>query len=466
MTTQKKIILAVFLTGILLEAALLYFVYFNGEGNIPLYMIIYFVTFIILFNAYLILKKFTDERKSDSSLPDKVTVRLLKILNIETTVPSAYKIAFIVIAFGILFRLTLFFTQPTTSPDVYRYIWEGKLIVHGYNPFEFAPNDARLLELHSDELPAKVTFKNMTAIYPPAAQFTFSLAYLIGGESFFGLRLLFLLCEIITMIFILKLLNLKEKDPALIILYAWLPLAIMEFFINIHLDALGIAFFVVFIYLIEKEKYISSSIFFALSFLTKFLPLLILPLLLKKIGLKKSILFFVVFILVSILFYLPFLTGEHSITKFISVYLQRWEFNGSVYKILKSTFLSGGTSRILCGAMLVISIGLISIYYKRFTNGVFAVLLCLTIFSTTVYPWYLGWIAAINPFVGFYSVGSLIFLINFSNFTPLGTVWQEYLWVTLVQYIPFYFFLAIDLLLYRKKWLFNNNHSLPLEERE
>jgi alpha-1,6-mannosyltransferase len=457
MIKQKKIILAVLLTGILFEALLLYFVYFNGEGNIPLYMIIYFAAFIILFNAYLIIKKFSDERKSDASLPDKVTVKLLKFFKIETTIPSTHKIAFIIIGFGILFRITLFFTQPTTSPDVYRYIWEGKLIVHGYNPFEYAPNDDRLFDIHSKELPAKVTFKNMTAIYPPAAQYTFAAAYLIGGESFFGLRLLFLLCEIITMIFILKLLNLKEKDPALIILYAWLPLVIMEFFINIHLDALGIAFFIVFIYMIEKDKNILSAVFFALSFLTKFLPVLILPLLLKKIGLKKSILFFILFILVSVLFYLPFLSGEHSITKFISVYIQRWEFNGSVYKILKSTFLSGGTSRILCGAMLVISIGLIAIYYKRFINAIFAVLLCLTIFSTTVYPWYLGWLAAVNPFVGFYSVGSLMFLINFSNFTPLGEVWQEYLWVSLIQYIPFYFFLAIDLMIYRKKWMFNNN---------
>jgi hypothetical protein len=348
----------------------------------------------------------------------------------------------------VLFRSTLFPAAPTTSPDVYRYIWEGKIVANGINPYQVSPNAQQLNQYHSSVW-EKVGFKNMTSIYPPFAQFTFLMGFMLSGDSVWGLKLVYLFCEIITMIFLLKLLKLKGKNPDYLILYAWLPIPVMEYFINAHIDAAGIAFFILFLYYIEKGKYNISAIFYAVSFLVKLYPIILFPLLFKKIGIKKLIPFTLIFLIITICCYVPFLTSDLAIKNTLATYLTRWEFNGSAFNLFKAIF-NQNLARILCSISLIIAIAAISLRYKDFINGTFGILLSFVIFATTLYPWYLGWIASINPVMNFYSVFSLLFTSNFSNFTPLGKVWQEYWWVLIIEYIPFFILLYTDL---RSKYL-------------
>jgi hypothetical protein len=108
-------------------------------------------------------------------------------------------------------------------------------------------------------------------------------------------------------------------------------------------------------------------------------------------------------------------------------------------------FSDSDLARIICSVLLIIAIAVISYKYRDFVNGTFGVLLSFVIFATTIYPWYLGWIAALNPVLNFYSVFSLLFTSNLSNFTPLGKVWQEYWRVLVIEYFPFFLLLYIDL---------------------
>jgi hypothetical protein len=349
---------------------------------------------------------------------------------------------FIIIT-GIIFRITVIPSAPTTSPDVFRYIWEGKIVAHGINPYQVPPGAPLLNQYHSD-LWTKVGFKNMTSIYPPFAQVAFLIGYIISGESVWGLKIVYLICEIITLIFLLKLLRLKKINPGYIILYAWLPIPIMEYFINTHIDAVGIAFFILFLYYIEKGRNNLSAVFFSLSFLVKFYPLMLFPLLIKKIGMKKLIPFTLIFLFTSIVFYAPFLTSDLAVKNSLTTYLLRWEFNGSVYNLIKM-FSDSDLARIICSVLLIIAIAVISYKYRDFVKGTYGVLLSFVIFATTIYPWYLGWIAALNPVLNFYSVFSLLFTSNLSNFTPLGKVWQEYWRVLVIEYFPFFLLLYIDI---------------------
>lgn len=411
------------LTGIFY---ILYAALENGEESIPLYMFIYFEAFLLFFFAYYLIKKI--KRQSPKA--------------------ENYLALFFIIS-GVIFRLILFPASPSTSDDVYRYIWEGKILVSGYNPFTHSPSDAELTHLHSEMLPAKVSFPHMSAFYPPLSQLTFGLAYVISGESFWGLKLIYLLCEILTMLILLKLLQEKKKDLKLILMYAWLPLPIMEFFINIHLDPTGILFLILFIYAIEKNNFKLGAIALAFSLLAKLYPLFLLPLLIKKIGLKSLSFFLLIFISVLALFYLPFIYKEIYIIGSLTKYLLRWEFNGSVFSLLKFLF-NGEAARIACGILFALSVISISILYKDFIKGVFGIFLCFIIFSATVYPWYLSWLAALNPFVQFYSVLSLFFTINLSNFTPLGAEWREYRIVLVAEYMIFFLLLFYDLYVRRK----------------
>jgi alpha-1,6-mannosyltransferase len=421
--SSKNKFLIISFSAVLIELLLIIFDLFNGSGNMPLYMFIYFEVFILFSLAFFILKTRQPRDEEQSLLINNIPI-------------------FIIIT-GIIFRITLIPAVPTTSPDVFRYLWEGKIVAHGINPYQIPPDAASLNQYHSD-LWSKVGFKNMTSIYPPFAQVAFFIGHLISGESVWGLKIVYLICEIITLIFLLKLLRLKKINPGYIILYAWLPIPIMEYFINAHIDAVGIAFLVLFLYHIEKGRNNLSAVFFALSILVKFYPLMLFPLLIKKTGIKKLIPFTMIFLLTSIVFYAPFLTSDFAVKNSLTTYLLRWEFNGSVYNLIK-VFSDRDLARIICSILLIITIAVISYQYRDFVNGAFGVFLSFVIFATTIYPWYLGWIAAINPVLNFYSVFSLLFTSNFSNFTPLGKVWQEYWRVLVIEYFPFFLLLYIDL---------------------
>lgn len=404
--------------GIIIEILYVLFVVFQGdEKSIPTYILIYALSFILFYSAY----------------------RLIIILNKNNTPSERNKLLYLIVLFGVLFRVTLIPSDPSTSGDVYRYLWEGKVTANGHNPFELSPDDKALEYLHTKDLPRLVTYKNMTAIYPPFSQYIFASAYLLTEENDTGLKLIYLLAELVTMLYIIKILRFRNQNPLLILMYAWLPLPVMEYFINSHIDAVGIMFFIMFVYYSLQNRYILASIPFALGVLTKLYPLIFIPLLIKKFGLRKTLVFVLTATVIIALFFVPFLSPQSdSASQSLSTYLRKWSFNGSLFKVVYWITNSGYDTRSLMLALMVVSIGNIAIKYKDFLKGVYGVLICFIIFSATLYPWYLGWIAAVNPMFVFASVTSLLFTSNFSNFTPMADKWTEYWWVIIIQYLPFY----------------------------
>ncbi len=433
---KNKFNLLFFFTGLLFGIFLIQFTYLNKDGNIPLYIFIYFETFLLyLLAVYLIWKNVVS-----FSLPEKFTSLISKLLKIKDNL----SLPLVIILTGIVFRLILFPAALTTSPDAYRYVWEGKVIINGYNPYEYEPSSPELIHLHSADLPSKIHYNEKKAIYPPAAQLIFTVAYFISGEELWGLKLLYLIFEILTMLFLMKLLILKKKNPAYVIFYAWLPLSLMEYFVNAHLDVFGISFFIISVYLFEKEKYFGATVLLAFSVLSKFFPIFILPLLIKKAGIRRAVFMGLLILLISVLFYLPFISFNTNIFSMLMLYLEKWEFNASVYYLLK-LFMSNESARILCMLMFLLSVGLIAYRYRDFTKGVLWVMTAFIIFATTVYPWYLGWIAVLNPVYNLYSVMSLLFTSNLSNLTPMSPVWTEYTYVLLAEYGVFFILMGFDL---------------------
>ncbi len=421
-------------------------------------MFIYFESFIVLFiTLYVIQKNYLEPNnhtKNEKLL--KILSWFGRIISFDGEDKSKLKIPFIILLFGILFRLSLFPTSPTTSPDVYRYVWEGKVLYNGYNPFDYPPSSPELNHLHSQQLPAKVEYKDMAAIYPPLSQLSFAVSYAVFGESLIGLKIIYLICEILTMIYLLKLLNLKKKNLNLILLYAWLPLPIMEYFINIHLEPFAIVFMIIFIYYIERGYHLIAAVPFTFAFLSKFYPIILFPLLIKKIRIKKTFYFTIIFSVLTLIFYLPFVSDKLGIFKALGRYLENWDYNSSVFKLLQMLTTNGDTIRLICSIGLMLSIGIIANMYLDFTRAAFGIFIAFIIFSTTVHPWYLGWLAAINPVTNFISVLSLFFTVGLTSFSYIGK-WHDYTAVVLVEYIFFFLFLIYDLRKMRKKKVVKRN---------
>ncbi len=359
----------------------------------------------------------------------------------------------IIFTFAVLFRLILFSADISTSGDVYRYIWEGKVVLSGGNPFEYPPDSPKFNALRTDKFPKLVTYPQMTTIYPGAAQAIFALGYILSGESQIGLKLIYLIAEIITMLVIIALLKRFGKPGNLVILYAWLPLPVMEYFINSHLDAAGIALFMASLFLFVKNKWKWSAVLLALAVSVKLYALLAFPFLFKKLGIKKGAAYGLILALVFSLTMAPFAGAGKMLYSALTKYLSSWSFNGGIYTFFNQFIHNGYTTHTLVFILLIVSLLIIFVYFKKTIRSIYLAWAAYIVLAPTLYPWYLGWIAALHPLIGFYSISAFLFLINLSNITPLQTQWREFTWVLLVEYIPFFALFIFDLYLMRKNEL-------------
>ena len=92
-----------------------------------------------------------------------------------------------VVAFwALLIRLPLLLgTDPTLSDDVFRYVWEGRLVGLGFDPFDLAPDAPALATLAVDSPEwAGINHKGLPAIYPPGAQWVFAVIAAIAPTAF------------------------------------------------------------------------------------------------------------------------------------------------------------------------------------------------------------------------------------------------------------------------------------------
>jgi hypothetical protein len=118
----------------------------------------------------------------------------------------------------------------TPGVDVYRYIWEGHIQNHGFEPYTYAPDSEALVHLRNGTW-ERVVHKNISAIYPPLTEVGFrvlaaaSLSPLLFKLTFFGADLL--ICLLLA----------RRFGACPTVLYAWNPLVIYSFSGAAHYDS-------------------------------------------------------------------------------------------------------------------------------------------------------------------------------------------------------------------------------------
>ncbi len=132
-------------------------------------------------------------------------------------------------AVAISARLILLFQIP--GDDIYRYVWEGDVVVSGWNPYLHPPESETLAFLRND-IWEKVQHKSVTAIYPPLVQVLFAVMALLrfGVMEF---KLVFLLADLAVVLLLTRRFGVERT-----LLYAWNPLVIYCFAGGGHYDSL------------------------------------------------------------------------------------------------------------------------------------------------------------------------------------------------------------------------------------
>jgi hypothetical protein len=362
---------------------------------------------------------------------------------------------------GILFRLAFLFHLPNLSQDFYRFIWDGELVSNFINPYLFTPNqiinqsglvidNAQKLIEGMGELSPK-----FHSNYPPLNQLFFAIAALVGGKSILGsvivMRIGIIAADIGIIYFGRKLLKNLNLSPHLIFWYFLNPLVILELTGNLHFEGVMLFFFVWSVYLLSKNKWQLAGVIYALSIATKLLPLLFLPLFFKYLGIKKSILFYVIIGLTILLLFLPFYSPEFITNYFetVGLWFSNFEFNASVYNVVKKigvTYFDAKpweliktygkiTPYIIIGVVLLFSLFRKNEKLTGLINSMLWVMTIYYILSAIVHPWYIVFLVFLSIFTRYRFAllwSGFVILSYWAYSNPdykehLGLLWFEYL---------------------------------------
>lgn len=362
--------------------------------------------------------------------------------------PNHEKIKWCIIA-GVAVRIVSIFFFPKLSDDIFRFIWDGRIIHNGLQPYAYLPIDIvkQIPSLANGDILTKMNSPEYYTVYPPVGQLVFWLSSWLGlsvEHSSFIMKLIFFLTEIVTLLFSLKILKHLNINSSAILIYWLNPLIIVEGLGNLHLEIVMISFLAVALYYWLLEKHYPSIILLALSVGAKLLSLLILPYLLWKVRWKKSFALLGVFIFAMLIVFSPLLLGLNY-TEFLSsidLYFRKFEFNAGLYYLLRwiGFQISGYNLIAYIGPFLGLTF-IISVFYfttkeiaKSAFSYLFVILIVYLLLATTIHPWYLSIPLFCSIFVRskIAIVWSALIWLTYSNYS--FSEYQENLVVVTIEY--------------------------------
>ncbi len=380
---------------------------------------------------------------------------------------------------GILFRGLLLIAVPPLSQDFNRFIWDGRLIFEGLNPYLTTPdffiqnNISPIKNAH--ELYNAMGSLNATNYtnYPPISQLGYFIAAIFGSKSILVsivvMRIQLIIADVGIFYFgkkILKFLKLPEKN---IFIYFLNPFIILELTGNLHYEPVMILFLVSSLYYLLCNKWIIAAILLGISINVKLLPLIFIPvfascffgesvlkkslaisgktLLTKRKKIGKYLMFCAITLITNIILFLPFYNSKliANYTSSIGLWFKSFEFNASIYYIIRwigyqivGWNIIGTVGKIL-PLFVIFFIIIISItsnnknYKTLFKSLLFSATIYLLL-STTVHPWYLSIPIAISVFTNFKYVYVWTISIVLSYYAYSNPSFTENLFLVAIEY--------------------------------
>ncbi|GAB3532319.1 hypothetical protein GCM10027443_15930 [Pontibacter brevis] len=374
---------------------------------------------------------------------------------------------------AVLFRLLFLFAAPALSDDFYRFVWDGRLLAAGENPYLHVPQfyisgEEQPLDGLTTELYQQLNSPNYYSVYPPVAQAVFWLAAAPFPGNLWGsllvMRIVLLLAEVGSILLLLRLLRKMALPDKHVLFYALNPLVILELVGNLHFEALMIFFLLLFLLQLFYQRFTMAGIAFGLSIGTKLLPLLFLPFVLRRLGLRRFLIFGAAAGLTVAAVFYPLLSKEviQHIFQSLYLYFQKFEFNASVYYVLRwlGYQLAGFNIIQVLGPLLSLATLLLIVYLassrklgsiRRLSGYMAAALTIYLLLATTVHPWYLTTLVALTTMSRFrFAVAwSGLAILSYAAYQTSSTT--EHTGFLLLEYTLVFLWLLAEIYLYRQR---------------
>ena len=344
-------------------------------------------------------------------------------------------------AFGVIiclgFMAHLIFLWYPVSNDVFRYVWEGYIQNHGFNPYRWAPVSPALAKLRGDLFPIwqQINHPEFAAAYPPAALLVFRILAWIDPDPFF-FKAVMAAADIGVMLVLMSIMRHRGTPPARLLLYAANPLILLYLSGEGHLDVVQIFFLSLALYLILCKKYqITGFVVLGLAILSKYFALVAFPFLVNAENRWRSLA-----VLIPLALYIPFIDAGGHIFQSLGKFGADFHYNDSVTVLVR--YLSGNHYVFIAVLLLAVCLLWVYVFVHERLRSVYLALGCLIVFLPTLHPWYLS---VIIPFLIFFPSRAWLYLLAAVGFTfpviaaEFNTgIFQEISWPRLLEYIPFY----------------------------
>lgn len=373
----------------------------------------------------------------------------------------------ILILGGVLIRILLLFGIPNLSDDYFRFVWDGELLVRGVHSFDYLPSE--WLKEHPSAfmqyLYEGMNSSNYYSIYPPFCQVLFWLsANLFSGdiwEEVVFMKVVFFAVEMLGLVGLIKWLNVLNIQKERLFIYWLNPLIIMELTTNLHFELIMIVGLIWTFYALHQQSYFIAAFTFFLAVGVKLIPLMLLPLLMRRLPIKQLALFYGLVGLLVISSFGLFYDGQQLVNMFTSVrlYFQTFEFNASFYYLVRWVgFQVKGyniiqTAGPILSVIPVTGIFLLALFkvkrkesWSSFYMAVMWVFLLYFGVASIVHPWYIAIFILLAVVTGYEFPIWWSLLAFLSYYTYKDTKYTENLWLTTLEYSLLYGMMCYELM--------------------
>lgn len=330
------------------------------------------------------------------------------------------------------------------SDDVYRYLWEGKLIAAGESPYRY-PADHVHYEPHRDHYWAGMNHKDKLTAYPPLAEFIFA-----GVSSVvyapWAFKVLFILADLCVVWVLIALLKRRGADVRAALLYALNPLTLFAFAGEAHFDVLMILAMMLSLLCLEKKAFAWGWIWLGIAIQIKIIAIVLIPLYLLRCQWRYAGWLLIPLVLPS-LYFLDSLSG---------MFQGLWAFggtnafNGPIHGPI-NVLLGGDIT--WASRVVFVLFGLVSLWIlwavKTPIKAAYFMIASLVLLSPVVHYWYVLWVI---PFVVLYP-GLSWLVLSFTSGAYFastfsvenGEDWSLPVWAMWVTWLPFLLVLVYEL---------------------
>ena len=352
---------------------------------------------------------------------------------------------------AVVFRLAMLPTLP--GDDLWRYLWEGKVQLHGFNPYQLAPGSAALAGLRDADW-VRINHQNVAAIYPPLAELMFA-ALAWTGNSVLGYKLLFACADLGVIAILRRVLSRGGSSPDTAVWYAWNPLVVYTSAGAAHFDSLMVLAMMGAVWCLDRSSVHparesgpwqvpplawASTGLLGISIALKAVPVVWLPVWFFALGWRHAMVTLPV--AVAIAPALALLYGFPDVPVFggLEHFAGGFQVNNAVWWIVDPANRLGG---IYGGVAALVCLALAFWLRRDWRRATLWVMGAALLLSPALHAWYVLWVLPLAVWRGERARAWVVLSVSVFGYFLLweinrsgGRAWEEPVWLRLLIYLP------------------------------